>query len=83
MTAQKTKPAYQATWSVRSLNLLRVLTVPFAVSGDLLPNLVIVLSILAAIVVVVVAGPENLSRTENKQVQEENYESTAKLVLEV
>lgn len=59
------------------------LPVLFAVSGGMLQNLMIVLYILAAIVVVVVTGPENLSRTENKQLQEESYEHQQELVLEV
>jgi membrane protease YdiL (CAAX protease family) len=42
----------------------------FAVTGGVLPNLEIVFVVTAAIVVTVLAGPERLSRTEAKQVQE-------------
>lgn len=45
------------------------LPVSFAVVGGMMENLVIVLYILAAIIVTVVAGPTNLSRTEEKQIQ--------------
>jgi membrane protease YdiL (CAAX protease family) len=45
------------------------LPVSFAVTGGIIPNLAIVLYIIAAIVVTIVAGPERLSRTEEKQIE--------------
>ena len=42
----------------------------FAVAGGILSNLEIVLFFIAAIVVTILAGPERLSRTEEKQVQD-------------
>lgn len=42
----------------------------FAVSGGILSNLEIVFFVIAAVVVTVAAGAKNLSRTEEKQVQE-------------
>jgi membrane protease YdiL (CAAX protease family) len=45
------------------------LPVSFAVTGGLIPNLAIMLTIIAAIVVTVAAGPERLSRTEEKQME--------------
>lgn len=44
--------------------------VKFAMTGDILFNLEIVFFVVAAIVVTILAGPENLSRTEEKQIQE-------------
>ncbi len=46
------------------------LPVSFAVVGGVMQNLLIVLTILAAVVVTVVAGTTRLSRAEEKQVQE-------------
>lgn len=46
------------------------LPVSFAVAGGVKQNLLIVLTILAAVAVTVAAGPAHLSRTEEKQVQE-------------
>jgi uncharacterized protein len=45
------------------------LPVSFAVTGGIIPNLAIVLYIIAAIVVTIAAGPERLSRTEEKQIE--------------
>lgn len=42
----------------------------FAVTGGILSNLEIVFFVIAAVVVTVFAGPANLSRTEEKQIQE-------------
>lgn len=42
----------------------------FAVRGGIVDNMLIVLYVVAAIVVVIVSGAENLSRTENRQMQE-------------
>ncbi len=46
------------------------LPVSFAAVGGIMSNLLIVLYIIAAVVVTVAAGPANLSRTEEKQIQE-------------
>lgn len=42
----------------------------FAVRGGIVDNMLIVLYVVAAVVVVIVSGAENLSRTENRQMQE-------------
>ncbi|MDL1912505.1 CPBP family intramembrane metalloprotease [Chloroflexi bacterium CFX6] len=47
-----------------------LLPVQFAVAGGIEKNMMIVLYILAAVVVAFVAGAKNLSRTEEKQIQE-------------
>jgi hypothetical protein len=41
----------------------------FATPGGFLPKIMILLYILAAIVVTIIAGPERLLRTEQRQVQ--------------
>lgn len=46
------------------------LPVSFAAAGGIMSNLLIVLCIIAAVVVTVAAGLANLSRTEEKQIQE-------------
>jgi len=46
------------------------LPVSFAVAGGVISNLMIVLYIVAAIIVIVVAGPSRLSRTGSLQIQE-------------
>ena len=46
------------------------LPISFSVAGGIIPNLMIVLYILAAIVVTIVAGWSRLSRTEPVQIQE-------------
>lgn len=45
------------------------LPVSFAVTGGILPNLMTVLYVTSAVVVTIVAGPERLSRTHEKQMQ--------------
>ena len=58
--------------------------ISFAAIGGIVPNLMIVLYILAATVVTVVAGPAQLSRTEPKQVQEApSHEQVSKPIYQV
>jgi uncharacterized protein len=46
------------------------LPISFAATGGFMPNIMILLYILAAIIVTIIAGPERLSRTEPMQTQE-------------
>jgi len=41
------------------------------------------LEVLAALIVVLMTGPERLSRTQEKQVQEEYFEQTTELIPEI
>jgi membrane protease YdiL (CAAX protease family) len=49
------------------------LPISFAVTGGIVKNIMVVLYIFVAIVVIVAAGPANLSRKEEKQVQETSF----------
>ena len=59
------------------------LPISFAAIGGIVPNLMIVLYILAAVVVVIAAGPARLSRREPKQIQETSHEQVSKLIYQV
>jgi membrane protease YdiL (CAAX protease family) len=59
------------------------LPVSFSAAGGILPNLMIVLYALAAVVVTVAAGPARLSRKHSKQVQEQVHEQVSKPVYQV
>ena len=58
------------------------LPILFAAMGGIVPNLMIVLYILAAAVVAIAAGPTRLSRTEPKQIQEKFHEQESKLIFQ-
>ena len=55
------------------------------VSGENMGTYIVyvLLEVLAALIVVLMTGPERLSRTQEKQVQEEYFEQTTELIPEI